>query len=57
MKEITRLVNKVASEVAESHGCTFPCGIEEEDNSFVYWAKRILEVIKSEADSSIVGEG
>ena len=32
---------KIAGKIAESHGYLYPCGIEEEDDSFRYWADQI----------------
>lgn len=41
-------MDKVAEKVAESHGYVFPCGIEEEDDSFRFWAKEILKVLQQD---------
>ena len=41
-QKVEELVEWVAKEIAESHGYVFPCGIEEEDDSMRYWAKRVL---------------
>ncbi len=43
-----KLKGLIAKRVASSHGYVFPCGIEEEDNSFLFWADQILAPIKLE---------
>ncbi|KKM24289.1 hypothetical protein LCGC14_1606610 [marine sediment metagenome] len=38
----------VAKKIAESHGYVFPSGIEEDDDSFLYWADQIFALFNEE---------
>lgn len=44
MTDYEKAEEKIAGQIAESHGYVYPCGVEEEDDSFRYWADQILDL-------------